>query len=138
MKSNIEYLSRSITPTCSGIIWLTDEHLNQSISGLYEFNYLLDGLLTKSLLDQIEREEKQNNNFFFSSNFGKPFFIGHSVIKGSQDLKQIHENLKLALPLIPEDSEIFILNKSKNTANINIEKELTQKYKNIKFEHLNI
>lgn len=134
----IEHLSHLVSPKTSGIIWLTDNFLGPGLAGIYELNYLLDGLLTKTLSSKYE-EKKSKSNFFLADNFGNPFFVGHSVIETKSDLENMFKHIELIAPLFKEDSiEIFIYNRSKNTANYNVLKELTAKFKHISFKNLNI
>ena len=135
MSKGIKHLSQNITPETAGILWLTDDEINFESPGVYEFNYLLDGILLKSL-DQ--EEEKSKSNFYLSENFGETIFIGHTVVKERADLTQMHSQIVLAKPMIKENSTIYIFNKSKNTANVNLLKELSSRYKEYKFENLNI
>lgn len=136
MSLGIKHLSSSINDNTAGILWITDHQLDLSTPGVYEFNYLLNGVLIKSL-NKINLEE-QNNNFFLGESFGHPLFIGHTVFKDKKDLDQIYSHLKISDNFINDDSLIYIFNKSKNTANLNLLKVLSEKYKNIKFEILNI
>lgn len=136
--TDIDNLSHLVSSTTSGIIWLTDDALSSKLTGVYELNYLMNGLLTKS----IAAKQNTNNigsNFFLADNFGQPFFLGHSVIDKKEDLKSIYDHIELAKPLF-ENTPLFIyiFNRSKNTANINILKTLSEKYKQISFENLNI
>ena len=134
----IDHLSHLVKRTTSGIIWLTDDHLNSKLSGVYELNYLMNGLLTKSIAAK-ESNKGLKSNFFLGDNFGQPFFLGHSVIESKEDFKASFNHIELAVPLFPErELEIYIYNRSKNTANVNVLKELTNKYSSIKFENLNI
>ena len=139
-KTVIDHLSHLVSPTTSGIIWLTDEDLNSKLPGVYELNYLMNGLLTKSIASKDHQSKsKSKSNFFLAENFGNPFFLGHSVIKSKEDFKNMHNHIGLAKPLFNEtDIEIYIFNRSKNTANTNILKELSHRYRDIKFENLNI
>lgn len=136
MYKAITHLSHFITPETSGIVWLTDEALNYESPGVYEFNYLLDGLLVKAIEENAERNEQRN--FFLGENFGAPFFIGHVVVKDKSDIDVIQNHFKLANSFIKENSIIYIFNRSKNTANINILKVLSRQHKNIEFKNLNI
>jgi hypothetical protein len=137
-KTVIDHLSHLVSPTTSGIIWLTDEDLNSKLPGVYELNYLMNGLLTKSIASKDHQSESKSN-FFLAENFGNPFFLGHSVIQSKEDLKNMHNHIELAKPLFNETNiKIYIFNRSKNTANTNILKELSHKYRDIKFENLNI
>lgn len=134
----IEHLSHLVSPKTSGIIWLTDSYLGPGLVGIYELNYLLDGLLTKTLSSKHE-DRKSKSNFFLAENFGNPFFVGHSVIEKKEDLNNMFVHIDLIKPLFEENTvEIFIYNRSKNTANYNVLKELSGKFKNINFKNLNI
>jgi hypothetical protein len=136
VKSNIEFLSKMITPNCSGIIWLTDKELDFEMSGVYEFNYLLNGLLTKSIANEEETNEK--GHLFLAENFGRPFFISHNVISDKNDLANVQKHLEVASPLFSETAEVFVFNKSNKASNKNIVKDLSKKFKNIQFENLEI
>lgn len=137
MNLGIKHLSKSITPNTTGILWLTDEPLSFKTTGVYEFNYLLNGILIESLSESSDRNAP-SQNFFLGENFESKLFIGHVVIKEKKDIQIMHQLIKLAESLIHERSQIFIFNRSKNTANVNILKELSQKYPAIIFENLNI
>lgn len=134
MIKSITHLSDHITPQTAGIVWLTDEPLNYDSPGVYEFNYLLDGLLVKAL-DENESKAK-NSNFFLGENFGSPLFIGHLVVKNKSDIDTLDDHFKLANSFIQETSTIYIFNKSQNTANLNVLEKLTKKYQPIKFKNL--
>lgn len=135
MNSSIKHLSQSITPQTAGVIWLTDEALSIESPGAYEFNYLLDGMLLKNL---SHKTENNLSNFYLGENFGETIFIAHTVVEKRADLQNMHNQISLAKPMIEENKTIFIFNRSKNTANINLLKELSTKYKNFNFENLNI
>lgn len=141
-KTVIDHLSHLVSPTTSGIIWLTDDNLSTTLPGVYELNYLMNGLLTKSIAVK-EQKAESNSNFFLADNFGNPFFLGHTVVSSRDDLKNMHKHIELAKPLFNNNQnenqiEVYIFNRSKNTANVNILKELSHKYREIKFENLNI
>ncbi len=152
LPSGIEHLSQLIDPETCGIIWLTDEPLDYETPGSYEVNYLLNGILTKSLADKETEEETEEetdkekdrkakeatSNFFLGENFGRRFFVLHCVVKSKPSFKEVFKNLGIADPFIPEGGQVFVLNKSKNTAGLNVLKELQNKRKEINFEHLTI
>lgn len=142
MNLGIKHLSKNITPETVGIIWLTDESLNYQSPGIYEFNYLLDGIVFKSLDNKLEKIKEENNklktNFFLGENFGTPLFIGHVVVEGKEDIKKMYDHIKISENFLKDDSKIYIYNRSKNTANQNILKILSEKYNQIIFENLNI
>lgn len=133
--SGIEHLSQLINPNTCGILWLTDEPLGYDSPGAYEVNYLLDGILTKTL-EQANDSQVSPSNFFLGENFGKPFFVGQNVIKDKKDFTKVFDTLNVASPFITEGAQVYILNKSKNTANLNVLKELKSKNKHIDFEIL--
>lgn len=136
MDNSISILSQHITPTTAGIFWFTDTPLDYKSSGVYEFNYLLDGLVVKALEENVERNNK--SNYFLGENFGNPFFIGHVVVENKSDFHTVYSHYQVAQSFIQENSTIYIYNKSKNTANINILKELKAKYPLVEFKNLNI
>ena len=136
MSLGIQHLSKSLKPETSGILWLTDEKLSYNSHGAYEFNYLLDGMLVKSLANEEKVDKK--SHFFLGENFGKPFFIGHVLVDNKDDIKLMYNHFELASSFLHPDAMIYIFNKSKNTANTNILKILGQKFKDYSFENLNI
>ena len=137
MNLGIKHLSKSITPNTTGILWLTDEPLSFKTPGVYEFNYLLNGILIESLSESANRDSP-TQSFFLGENFESKIFIGHLVIEEKKNIQNMFALVDLAENLIHEHSQIFIFNRSKNTANVNILKELSQKYPDIVFENLNI
>jgi hypothetical protein len=138
MNNGIEHLSHLVSPTTSGIVWLTDEYLTPSLVGLYELNYLVNGLLVKSISSN-KSDIDVKSNFFLAENFGNPFFLAHSVIKEKKDRENMFNQIKLVTPLFDhQEMHIYIFNRSKNTANYNVLKELSTKHTDLTFENLNI
>jgi hypothetical protein len=139
MSLGIKHLSQNITPDTSGIIWLTDDPLDYKTPGVYEFNYLLDGMLIKSITKNSDENHHQNkSNFFLGENFGTSLFIGHLQVIEKSDIQTMYDQINIASSIIKDQSIIYIFNRSKNTANINILKELSKKYPNYIFKNLNI
>ncbi len=139
MKFDIKHLSEHITPNTTGIIWLTDDFLSYDTPGVYEFNYLLNSMLVKTISQsQEDKSKKVKSNFFLGDNFGKSFFIGHCVVHDKDDLKAVHNHFELASSFLEDGATIYIYNRSKNTANTNVLKELSKKYQNLEFKNLNI
>ena len=137
MDNPIEHLSRLITSETAGIIWLTDKVLDSELHGVYEFNYLTNGLLTKSI--QSKSDKKENANFFISESFGQSFFLSHLVVEKTSDIQTMYKNMELAKPLISDTvSLVYVFNKSNNTKGTNILNELTKRYSGIRFEILTI
>lgn len=134
-KSKIKDLSRNIDVKTAGILWFTDAKLDYKSPGFYELNYLLNGALNKNFA--IENNEHKSN-FYLGDNFGSPFFVGHLIVETKNDFNDLDNQLKLAKPFLNERNHIYLFNKSKNSANYNILKELTAKYPSLIFEHLNI
>ena len=131
----IKHLSQNISPDTCGIIWLTDDKLDYQSPGFYEFNYLLDGSIAKNI-NSLHSESQ--TSLFFGQNFGKSFFISHNIVKDKESLKQMYNVYKVANSALRENEKIYIFNRSKNTANVNILKELSKKYSQYQFENLNI
>jgi hypothetical protein len=132
--SSIEKLSRLISSETSGIIWLTDEALNNDLDGIYEFNYLTNGLLTKSI--QNHQDKKDIYNFFITKNFDSPFFLSHisSAPDQKHNLRKICNQLEVAKPIIKESGCIvYVYNKSAKTDGIKLLKELSKRYTELKF-----
>jgi len=139
MNFEIKHLSEHITPETSGIIWLTDDFLDYSTAGVYEFNYLLNGMLLKTISQTKEESRKpEKSNFFLGDSFGNPLFIGHAVVKNKDDIKTVYNHFQIATPLIQKKAINYLFNRSKNTANINVLQELAKKFPEWEFKNLNI
>ncbi|MBD65726.1 MAG: hypothetical protein CME62_11000 [Halobacteriovoraceae bacterium] len=137
MSLGIKHLSDRICSATTGIIWLTDEDIDFNSYGLIEFDYLLDGILMKSLQDQTY-EKSEKSNYFLGQNFGHPFFLGHVKVQDKKDLALIDNHLNISEHFIFDQSKVYIFNQSKNTANQNILKILSEKFSKLRFENLNI
>ncbi len=136
-KGPIDLLSELISPQTAGVIWLTDSPLKSTLTGVYEFNYLTNGLLTKS----IQNIENQNNrsNYFLTESFGSPLFLSHQVIEKPEDLNSVYNQIEISKSLLSEERKlIYLFNKSLNSKNIKVLKELIKRYAHLQFEHLNI
>ncbi len=139
MNLGIKHLSENIQASTAGVLWLTDDFLSLKSQGLYEFNYLLNGVLIENLnITSEQKISQKKQSFFLGTNFENPFFIGHVVIEEKEGIGAMHNHLLLAQTILKQNSEIFIFNRSKNTAGVNLLKELTTKYPQIKFLNLNI
>ena len=137
MALELNDLSQNIDLNTAGILWLTDDVLTHNTPGVYEFNYLLNGILIKSLSDSTTKSE-QKANFYLGESFGRPLFLGHVVIKDKQDFDKTYNHIEIASTLIQQNSQIFIFNRSKNTANINVLKNLSTRFKDFEFKNLNV
>lgn len=139
MNTAIEHLSKHVSSDTGGIIWLTDCPLDFESPGVYEFNYLLDGILLKKIAENKDTEvANKKSNFFLGQNFGRPFFISHVLIKDKKDIEIMYQHIEMANPILQENCIIHIFNRSKNTAHINILKELSHKFQKFSFQNLNI
>lgn len=139
MSLGVKHLSQNIQANTAGILWLTDDYLSLKSKGLYEFNYLLNGVVIENLKITLEQKiEQKKQSFFLGSNFENPFFIGHTVIENKKDINSLYNHLEVAKDILSHDSEIFVFNRSQNTAGINLLKELMAKYPATKFANLNI
>lgn len=127
--SSIAYLSSAVTPNCSGIIWLTKDELNFMTPGVYEFNYLLNGQVTKSISNK-----SQNGHLFMAQSFGRPFFVSHNLINSKNDFEKVYQHLNVASNILPDNTTVLIFNQTDH----NIEKQLSNKYQQVNFKYLNL
>ena len=141
MSLSIERLSKIITPDTSGIIWITDSPLTTQLNGVNEFNYLTNGLLVKSIQEQ--KESNRSNHFFITDSFGSPFFVSH--LSKNKDLKpkdlyqKVYNQVEIAKPILSKDDcIIYVYNKSTSTDGLDLLKELSKRYNNIKFNELSL
>jgi hypothetical protein len=74
MSDLINNISPQISPESAGIIWVTDEKLSLSTPGLYEINYLFNGLIVKSIINRKDAAVAKDN-YFISENFGNQLTI---------------------------------------------------------------
>lgn len=136
VKFSIENLSQSIPPECAGIVWLTDKKLDFSMRGVYEFNYLLNGLLTKSIVNVDSHN--QDGHLFIAKNFGKSFFISHNIIEKLSELDRIQKHLTVVKNSINEQKVVLIYIDSEKCDNEQIKSSLSKLFKNINFDLLNL
>jgi hypothetical protein len=141
MSNSIENLSRLITSDTSGVIWLTDTPLANDLDGVYEFNYLTNGLLTKSI--QNQQSDKDSNNFFITENFGASFFLSHLLCGQSSDtkadFKEVYNQIEMAKPIFKDNGRIiYVYNKSSKIDGIKLLKELSKRYSEIEFIQLTL
>lgn len=135
MNSSIEHLSQAITPECAGIIWLTNKKLDYSMSGVYEFNYLLDGLLTKSIASS---EQSPGPNLFIAQNFGNSFFLGHSIVTNLNELDVIKKHLTVVNSMIDENKTVLFYNDVEAFSAEEIQSNLSKKFNHIRFSELRL
>ena len=81
----------------------------------------------------------KRSNYFLTESFGSPLFLSHQVIDKADDLKSVYNQLEISKPLLNEQRNlIYLFNKSLNSKNINVLKELIKRYAHLKFEHLTL
>lgn len=116
----------SITPfvkvQTSGIIWITENSLNYETKGVYEINYLLNGLLIQSLASGLSHPEK---NLYLSENFGAPFFVIHH---SGQSLDGLYNNLSLVETNLSQKTEILFVAERRSENIIKAYEKLAKKY----------
>ena len=122
-------ISDQINSNCTGILWITDDKVTINHPNVYELNYLLDGLLVKTLTHNNDCE----SHFFLSENFGAPFFVGQ-IVDSDKTLKKINEQLDIIVPIVNENKEVYILNQSKKHQNL--VKDLHKKYPQLTFKNI--
>jgi hypothetical protein len=136
MTELINSLSQKISPNVAGIIWLTDKKITLETKGLYELNYLFNGLLIKSI---INREDSNNKDFFFiSTSFGKNFFLSQITLTENDPLKSLEQHLSLMESSVTDKDKIFIFTDSNEDMAQNYQKKISKKYQAIEFEVLKL
>ncbi|MBL7665154.1 MAG: hypothetical protein JNM93_08475 [Bacteriovoracaceae bacterium] len=133
MSSNVNHLiAERITPDVAGVFWFLSSELSETSKHFQEFNYILNGLLVSKLAN---REQKiQKNNFFYSTQFGHPFFVGQ-ISDNNTDYNEIKEMMKLTQGFSEKGQKILILDDTKNGSD-HIAK-LKKNFPDFKFEPLN-
>lgn len=113
-------LLRSITQNIAGIVWITDDQLSRESEYFNEIDYLLDGLISRRILDGVDFNQK--TNLLLSKSFGEHFFVIHTC----QSDGQLHKSLDL----IPTTNRsiIKVINTTDGQHNLN--------HKNFSFEKL--
>ena len=97
-----------IDENSGGVIWITTESINSSQDFFHEMNYLLDGLISRELIEKETIDEK--NSLFFANSFSHPFFIIHHKYTTLKDLKDIESNIKICPK--SDRKKILIINES--------------------------
>jgi hypothetical protein len=123
MLEKIGSISTQIKPNTLGIIWSTTNDLTLNSQGLYEFNYLLDGIITKSLIEL----PAQKTSFFLGKNFGNLFFI----LQNNKENK-IEDSFDILDSMLSQsEGEVFIYPPQDDLV-----KKLKKKYPAIEFNNL--
>lgn len=135
MTTSEHIITPLVKPHTRGIIWATKEALELETAGVYEINYLLNGLLIQSLESGLSHPEK---NLFLSQNFGSPFFIGHVTLKNQNQLDSLYNHLNIVKDQLSENSEILFLCESDDKEVTNLYENLTKKFSEFKFHLKNI
>lgn len=128
----MQNIADQISNQCSGILWVTNGPLDLSLPSIYSLNYLLDGLLIQRLKQEFSTLSEKGH-FFLSENFGRPFFIAH--LKENADLlKDIEDHLKIVLPLLPAETEIYLMHQG--TQHKNLLNQLQNNHPQITFKSI--
>lgn len=106
----------------AGIIWLTEQALTYDTKGVYEINYLLNGLLIQSLASGLSHPEK---NLYLSENFGSSFFVLHN---SGQSLDSLYNNLSLVENTLSNNKEILLVAEKRSEDMIKIINQVSKKY----------
>lgn len=113
-------LLKSVTQDVAGIIWISADPLSRETLHFNELDYLLDGLISRRLLENVE--SNSNTNLLLSKSFGEHFFVLHTC---QNDVQLSNE-----LDLIPKTNRSII--KVINTT----DKQHSINHKTYRFEKL--
>jgi hypothetical protein len=69
-------LLKSIHQDVAGIIWISADPLTRSTLHFNEIDYLLDGLISRRITNNVEFNKK--TNLLLSKSFGEQFFVLHT------------------------------------------------------------
>ena len=105
----------------AGIIWVTEKPLSYDSKGVYEVNYLLNGLLIQTLASGLSHPQ---HNLYLSENFGEPFFVIHHSAK---NLEELYNNLSLVQTSVNEGKEILFLTDNHSDHTLKIHSGLSKK-----------
>ena len=130
MKEDIEQLQQEITHQTMGIFWISQKKLTQRPRPFHALDYFLDGLL----FNYCERKTSQNEgkNFFVSSHFDVPFFVGHFDMGQDRPRNILDDLMGLAKPFKISGGLVLVLDFSGQ----NFFNYLSSKYDKFKFKEL--
>lgn len=132
MKSDTQNLQDAITPSTLGVIWITTDPLNKNPRSFEAFDYFLDGLLTNFNQQKNNDTPTNKKNFFISTNFGNPFFVGHLEESSKSFQEDLNDLVNLAKSMNEPQKTILLLDYStKNHFSL-----LTKKFPSFNFEEI--
>lgn len=130
MTNTLYSITPLVKPQTSGIIWMTKNVLTRETLGVYEINYLLNGLLIQSLESGLSQQDK---NLYFSENFGNHFFIGHINASAGSTLESIYNFFDMVKDQLENHSEILFLCEEQNKESVKIFETLEKKFHDYQF-----
>jgi hypothetical protein len=135
MTDTIDRISQKVSFDTYGIIWLTDTPLELDTQGVYEVNYLFNGLLVQALENH---SQKKKSNFFISQSFGHPFFLSHATSDIQNLNKVIVEHINLVSDSIKENSTVYFIDLTQSNKSNDLIQNLSKKYPKLVFDHLSL
>ena len=105
-----------------GIVWVTEDPLEDRPELFKDMDYLMDGVLTKFINSHSFAPSKKN--LFIGKSFGQPFYL----IQLEANLHKLNEEAKSLVKIAVKDDDerkkMMVLNKS----NAKIDKELAKAF----------
>ena len=112
MKKEIQFLQDRIHPNTCGLLWVTQQKLEERPKPFYALNYFFDGLLVNFCLEE-QKKEGPLPNLFLTKNFDRNLFLGHF----NQFIPSLEEKVKtfldIAENIAEEGSKILIVSEEK-------------------------
>jgi hypothetical protein len=118
-----------IGPDDLGIIWITSENYQDESNTLFELNYLMDGIISRS----CNFNQTKKVNLYMGQQFGHPYFLSHIICKDLNDLNQMDDIFKFIHPEA-ERKRILVLNQTDAVDEKKATHFLMKKFKGFDFQ----
>ena len=104
-------LIQKVTPLTRGLIWTCQKDLHAEASSYKDIDYLVNGLLTASILNHPE----QNSRVIISENFGQNFYvlIGHQISES-----EFQSYFSLIKNQLAGDNHLLLVDENKSFSHI--------------------
>jgi len=104
-------LLEQVTPRTRAILWLTKEEVTSSLPIYKGIDYLLDGLLTASLLST----SLETSMVIVGKNFGNPLYV---FIAKTLPPKELESFLDLLKPVVSAENDILVVDEMDELKNL--------------------
>ncbi|TDJ07365.1 MAG: hypothetical protein E2O68_03675 [Deltaproteobacteria bacterium] len=102
-------LTEAITPDYLGIIWVTKDKLNRMPKLFKQIDYLFEGLLTRSMAQNIPKKKA----LYMGKSYGHPFFLAHFVENNPDFDRDMDETIKMVSKLNSSSKKILVISERK-------------------------